>query len=67
MSIESWPPRDSPVDVALWEPLIGGIGGSVLSKLLLLRREKFFAFEEDAINGLGWTGIQAESTRFHAS
>ena len=52
--------------VALWERPIGDIGGSALSKLLLLRREQFFAFEEDAINGLGWTGIQAESTRFHA-
>ena len=52
--------------VVLWELLIGDIGENGLFDLLLLGCEKFFPFAEDAVNCLGWTGIQAESTRFHA-
>lgn len=34
--------------------------------LFLVRDEKFLAFAEDAVNGLGRAGIQAEPAGFHA-
>jgi hypothetical protein len=35
-------------------------------ELFLLWRKEFFAFAENSVYCLSWTGIQAEATRFHA-
>lgn len=43
---------------------IGAIGENELSNLFLFGAKEFFAFAEDAVNGLSRAGIQAQPTGF---